>query len=304
MADKNRYVELNNGTKMPLMGYGTFLAEDEKELHDNIVYAVVECGYRHIDTAKLYNNEKIIGDALKTCFEQGIKREDLFITTKLWRDVMDDPEREIKSSLEKLQLDYIDLYLIHWTVTDVDWENFEVKGPPMHEIWKNMESLVEKGLTKSIGISNCNAMLFIDMLAGAKIKPVTNQIENNPYLQQTKLVNLMSKFGCTTTAYAPIGAAAFTGMNILEDETIKEIAEKHNATAAQIALAWNMNRGVMVIPKSMTKERIKQNFDSLDIKLDEEDIAKIDALEKNKRCFDPADWNAPQYGWKFAPMFA
>lgn len=302
MADKNKYVELNNGLKMPLIGYGTFQGDKEHVLHENIVYAVVEWGYRHIDTAKVYDTEKVIGDALQECFEKGIKREDLFITTKLWIEWVDDPERELKASLEKLQLEYVDLFLIHWMITDVDWENCVVKGPPLHEIWKNMENLVELGLTKSIGISNCGAQLFIDMLASSKIKPVTNQIENNPYLQQTQLVKMMAKFGWVTTGYSPIGATGFSGGNMLEDEVIKEIADKHNATPAQIALAWNMNRGVVVIPKSMNKERIQQNFEALDIQLDEDDIAKIETLDQNKRIFDPSKWSSAR--WKNAPYFA
>lgn len=303
MAEKNRYAELNNGLKMPLMGYGTFLATDEKLLRECLLYAIIECGYRHIDTASLYENEHIIGEVLKECFEQGIKREDLFIVTKLWRTHMNDVEGALKESLAKLQLDYVDLYLVHWTVTDIDWDTCEVKGPPMYEVWKNMEAVCEAGLTKSIGVSNANAMLFVDMYAGAKIKPVTNQIENNPYLAQTKLVNLTGKFGCTTTAYAPIGASGFTGGNLLEDEVLKKIAEKHGASPAQIALAWNMQRGVIVIPKSTTKERIKENFDALDIKLDDEDVEEINKLDANRRAFNPEGWDAPQYGWKYVPIF-
>jgi alcohol dehydrogenase (NADP+) len=154
MTDLNKYRELNNGFKMPLMGYGTFEADDENEVIDNIVYAITEVGFRHIDTAKIYGNEDVIGKALQKCFEKGINREDIFITTKLWRTDFHDPEKAIKESLEKLQLDYLDLYLIHWTYTDVDWETYEIKGPPMHKVWSGMEELVEKGLTKSIGISN------------------------------------------------------------------------------------------------------------------------------------------------------
>lgn len=175
----------------------------------------------------------------------------------------------------------------------------------MYEVWKNMENMQDLGLTKSIGISNCNAMLFVDMYAGAKYKPVTNQIECNPVVSQSKLVGFTGKFGCTTTAYAPIGAAAFTGSSsLLENETIKTIAEKHSATAAQVCLAWNMARGVIVIPKSLTKERIKENFDALDVTLDEDDIQALNGLEdNNKRGFNPEDWNAPQYGWKYTPIF-
>ena len=296
-------MDLNNGLKMPMVGYGTFLAkpEEEKILHDCIVYAIVEWGYRHIDTAKVYKNEHIIGEALKECFEKGIKREDLFITTKLWRDDYYDVEAGIKTSLEKLQLDYVDLYLIHWMCTDVDWENCVVKGPPLHDVWKEMEGLVEKGLTKSIGVSNCSVMMLIENLAGAKIKPVTNQIENNPYLSQVELVAFFKKFGVTTTAYAPMGASGWTGNNLLDDETLKEIAEKHNATPAQIALAWNLSRGIAVIPKSVTKERIKANFEAQNIKLDEEDIERINGLNINRRNFDPEKWN--EFDWLYTPIF-
>ena len=210
---------------------------------------------------------------------------------------------ELDRSLSRMKLDYVDLYLVHWTCTWVDWDNAKVEGPPLHQTWADMEKVHEAGLTKNIGVSNITAALFIDLLASAKVKPVTNQIENNPYLAQSDLVKFTEKFGCTTTAYAPIGAAGFTGGNLLEDPTLKEIAEKHSATPAQISLAWNMNRGVIVIPKSMTKERIQQNFEALDIKLDDSDIEKLDALDKGQRNFDPTGWDSPQYGWKQVPYF-
>lgn len=173
----------------------------------------------------------------------------------------------------------------------------------MHEIWKQYEDLHAQGLTKSIGVSNCNAMLFIDILAYAKVKPVVNQIETNPYLQQTRLINLTKKFGCETTAYSPLGSAAWTGNDLCKDEAIVALAEKYNATPAQIALAWNMNRGVVVIPKSTNPERMKLNFDSLDIQLSEEDIETITKIDKNLRYFDPGNWDYPQYGWKYSPIF-
>ena len=303
MAEKNRFVELNDGKKMPTIGYGTFLSEESKELHENVVYAIVECGYRHLDTASLYGNEKVIGEALKECFEKGIKREDLFITTKVWRTDFNDVEKSIKDSLEKLQLDYVDLLLIHWTVTDVDWETTEIKGPPMYKVWKDFEKVHEAGLTKSIGLSNCNNMLFVDIVAGAKIRPAINQIETNPYHSQQKLIDFQAKFGTKCTAYAPLGAKAFTGGDLLKDETLAAIAEKHSATTAQVALAWNIQRGVIVIPKSMTQERIKQNFEALDVTLDAEDIEKINGLNGDKRFFNPEEWNYPDYGWINVPIF-
>ena len=172
----------------------------------------------------------------------------------------------------------------------------------MHKVWSDMEKLYEAGLAKNIGVSNCSAMLFIDICAGAKVKPAVNQIECNPYFSQTQLIEFLRKFGCETTAYAPIGAATFSGNNVLDDETLNQIAEKHGATPAQIALAWNIHRGVSVIPKSTQDERMKKNFESLDIKLDEEDIERINKLNRNSRHFDPGQWN--EYGWKYSPIFA
>lgn len=185
--------------------------------------------------------------------------------------------------------------------TDVDWETKTVKGPSLHKVWIEMEKLVEKGLTKSIGVSNCSVMLFIERLADSTIKPVTNQIEVNPYLSQQSLVKFFQDYGCSITAYAPIGASGWTGNNLLDDPVLKEIAEKHNATAAQISLAWNISRGIAVIPKSVTKERIKLNFEALKIQLDEEDIERINALNCDRRNFDPEKWN--EFDWVYTPIF-
>lgn len=303
MADKNKYVDLLDGNKMPLMGYGTFLSTDEEALIANIVHAVVEVGYRHIDTASLYGNEEVIGKALAQIFEKGISRDEIFITTKVWRTDFGDVEGSVKKSLERLGLDYVDLLLVHWTVTDVDWETFEVKGPSMYETWKQFEKVKEDGLVKSIGVSNANNMIFLDIVAGAKHKPVVNQVETHPYFRQQKLVDFQGKFGAKITAYAPIGAAAFTGSDLLKDETLTAIAEKHSATVAQVALAWNIARGVIVIPKTMTQERIQENFNALDITLDAEDLEKINSIDVDHRAFNPEDWDYPEYGWKKNAMF-
>ena len=200
------YVTLNNGLKMPQIGLGTFGADEGANLEEVVKSAILNHGYRHIDTAFVYFNEEIIGKALKACFEAGIKREDLFITTKLWRDQYADIEGALNGCLERLQLDYVDLYLVHWVIPEVNWETKEIKPFPMHKVWAGMEALVKKGLTKSIGVSNCTVPQLIDLLAYAEIKPVTNQIELHPYLVQEDLVKLHQMFDITVTAYAPLGA--------------------------------------------------------------------------------------------------
>ena len=188
-------------------------------------------------------------------------------------------------------------------IPDVDWETWEIKGPPIHDVWKNLEDCYDKGLTKNIGVSNCSIMMFIEILAGAKIKPSTNQIECNPYFSQQELVKFSQKFGCSITAYASIGATGLTGNNLLDDPVIKEVAFKHNATPAQICLAWNLKRGIAWISKSVSKDRMKLNFESQKITLDEEDIEKINGLNCNKRNFDPEIWDNSEVGFHHNPYF-
>ena len=179
--------KLNNGRKIPVLGYGTFLHPDCKELVKN---AILKYGYRHIDTATLYGNEDLIGEALQECMAAGVKREELFITTKLWHDDKNNVEGALRTSLKKLKLSYVDLYLVHWMRPLIDFKSkqWKITSPPNHVIWSQMEGLVKKGLTKSIGVSNCTIPVLFDILGSCKIKPVVNQVECHPYLQQ-KAVN-------------------------------------------------------------------------------------------------------------------
>ena len=191
--------------------------------------------------------------------------------------------------------------IIHWMITDYDFESYEIKGPPLHEVWKNMETLKEQGLIKSIGVSNWGVPMFIDLWATTKHKPAVNQIESNPVVAQSKLVGFTSKLGCVTTAYAPIEVTGFSGSSLLDHETLKQIADKHSVTTVQVSLAWNIARGVAVIPKSLTKERIKENFEALQLKLDDEDMSALSGLEDNSvREFNPESWK----GWNYLPYYA
>lgn len=187
-------------------------------------------------------------------------------------------------------------------MTMIDYEKMEVTGPPIHKVWAEFEKLVDAGLTKSIGVCNCNVMMLVELLAGARIKPAVVQVELHPYLQQEGLVNTCQRFGIQVTAMAPLGAPGFpyadyAKTKVLDHPTLKGIAEKHGKTSAQIALAWNISRNVMVIPKSITNDRIKENIGALEVKLDEDDLKQIKEMEERYRFFDPGMWIEPESGW-------
>ena len=172
---------MNSGHKIPVIGLGTFLNNQNPK--DIVKKAILEYGYRHIDTAKIYANEEQIGEALEECIAAGVPREELFITTKLWHDDYNDVEAACRTSLRKLKLEYIDLYLVHWVRPCINWEseNWDITSPPHHVTWGRMEALVEAGLVKSIGVSNCVLPQLTDIIAGCKIKPAVNQVEIHPY---------------------------------------------------------------------------------------------------------------------------
>ena len=175
---------------MPLMGYGTFLSSDQEKAYEETKHAIINCGYRHIDTASLYGNEEAIGRAIKDAIASGIKREDLFIVTKLWRDDYNDPAPALQASLDRLGLEYVDLYLIHWTFPKFDYESNPPKAltPSLEKIWEVMETLVDAGKTKHIGVSNATCMALANLLANCRIRPANNQIELHPFNQQEEFV--------------------------------------------------------------------------------------------------------------------
>ena len=293
------YVTLYTGAKMPKVGLGVFMMMD-KEL---IVKSITEVGYRHIDTAALYNNEETVGEAIKEANEAGVTREELFVTTKLWRDKYSDPESALRESLEKLKLDYVDMYLIHYPNNETDEEGNFARNP-MYKVWAGMEKCVELGLTKHIGISNFNVQLICDMLCYCNIKPACNQIELHPYLQQPELVDFCKKYDITVVAYSPLCNPARPvgkkeAKNILEDAVVAEIAKSQGKTSAQVALAWNAQRDVVIIPKSSKVSRAQENFDSQFITLTEDEVKQMNELDCNLKVFDPIDWDV----WSNIPVF-
>ena len=257
--------KLNNGVEMPLLGLGVFRSVDEEAAQ--AVKWAIEVGYRHIDTAKIYNNERSTGEGV---WASGIAREDMFITTKLWNADMRKSRQmnAFEKSLKHLGTDYVDLYLIHWPV-----ENFTAS-------WKVMEEMYRSGRAKAIGVSNFLIHHLETLLSVAEVIPAVNQIETHPYLQENELIKYCENKGIAVEAYSPLGGE---GGDLIHDPLVLSIAQAHKKTPAQVLLRWNLERGVIVIPKSIKKERIIENAALYDFKLTDEEITMLNALERGKR---------------------
>jgi len=277
LPEKKTFMALNSKHHLPIVGLGTYqMTENVSE----VIKKAIEIGYRHFDTATLYKNEDQLGKAIKEVLSQGkISREEIFLTTKIWNNEKDDVEKSLRAALSRLQMDYVDLYLIHWPMGYYDNDNNLILKP-LYKTWREMEECVKKGLCKSIGVSNFNVQLLLDLWSYAEIKPAVNQIEFHPYLQQTKLVKFCQKFGIQIVAFSLFTRGR---LNVLEDPVIVEIAKKHKAKTSQVILKWCVNLGVAAIPKSTNADRLKENFNFEEIALDEEDMKKIGSLDCGKR---------------------
>lgn len=306
-------IKLNNGFSMPIIGLGVWRMEGN-EIRDLILNSI-KIGYRHFDCAADYRNEAEVGEALSEAISTGlVKREDLFITTKLWNSDHGHVIEACKDSLKKLKLDYLDLYLVHFPIatrhTGVGTTDSALDENGVLDIdttislettWRAMEDLVSMGLVRSIGISNYDIFLTRDCLAYSKIKPAVNQIETHPYFQRESLVKFCQKHGICVTAHTPIGGAAantqlFGSVSCLDDQILKELAEKYKRTAAQIVLRWGIQRNTVVIPKSSKLERLKENFQVFDFELSREDMDRIKSMDRSYRTNQPAKfWGIDLY---------
>lgn len=266
-------VVLNNGVEMPILGFGVFQVTDLTECENSVLQAI-EAGYRLIDTAAVYMNETAVGNAIR---KSGGKREDLFITTKLWvQDAgYENAKKAFEKSINKLQLDYLDLYLIHQPYGDV------------HGSWRAMEELYKAGKVKAIGVSNFQPDRVMDIITFNEIVPAVNQIETHPFNQQIEAQKFLTENNVQIESWGPFAEGK---NNIFQNEILATIGNKYNKSVAQVVLRWLTQRGVVAIPKSVKKERIKENFDIFDFELSAEDMEAITRLDtKTSSFFDHRD---------------
>lgn len=258
-------ITLNNGVKMPQLGFGVFKVPEGEEAYNAVKWAL-EAGYRGIDTAAVYKNEVSVGKAIK---DSGIPREELFITTKVWNEDQGYEEtlEAFEKSLERLKLDYVDLYLIHWPV----------KGK-YKETWKALEKIYADKKSRAIGVSNFHIHHLEDLLETAKIVPAVDQIELHPTLSQEKLSTWLKAHDIAVESWGPLGQGSD-----LKNPVIVEIGEKYNKSSAQVILKWHLQHGFIVIPKSSHKERIAENLNVFDFSLSHEDMEALDKLNTNDR---------------------
>jgi len=259
-------IKLHDGNMMPQLGLGVWKASNQEASH--AVSEAINGGYRHIDTAAIYQNEEGVGEALSGIT---VPREELFITTKLWNSDQLNAQAALETSLKKLRLDYVDLYLIHWPTPAAD--NYV-------EAWKQVLKLKEQGLAKSVGVCNFNIPHLQKLKDETGVFPVVNQIELHPLLQQRQLHAWNATHNIATESWSPLAQG---GEGVFDQPLIQKLAEKYEKTPAQIVIRWHLDSGLIVIPKSVTTKRIHENFNVFDFKLEREELAEVAKLDANKR---------------------
>ncbi len=311
-------LRFDNGDTLPQLGLGTWKSQPGEVYQ--AVREAIRIGYRHIDCAHIYGNEAEIGQALEEAMAEGVKREELWITSKLWNDAHH--PRNVKPALEttlrNLRLDYLDLYLMHWPVAHHENVTFPRSADdlihpeelPFDTTWGGMEGCVDNGLTRHIGVSNFSARKLQHLLDYGRIKPAMNQVEMHPYLQQSALLGFCMENGIHVTAYSPLGSAdrperlkVENEPVLLEDPALQTLAERHDASPAQILLAWALHRGTAVIPKSVNPQRLRQNFEAQSLTLTESEMEDMAGLDRHRRYVSGDAWALPGSGYTVATLW-
>ena len=311
--------KFKNNDEMPALGLGTWKS-DPGEVY-NAVREAIKIGYRHIDCAAIYGNEAEIGQAFSDAFKKGdVSREELWVTSKLWNNahLKDDVRPGLEKTLKDLQLDYLDLYLMHWPVALKPGIGFPKSGAdflsleeiPISVTWAALEDCSKAGLSKHIGVSNFSVKKLKALLKACEIRPEVNQIEMQPFFQQNSMLEFCNNENIVLTAYSPLGSidrpAVFKAPDepsLLENPTILKIAESNGISSAQVLICWAIQRGTAVIPKSVNPGRMKQNLDAASINLSDEDMQKIAALEMSARLLVGSFWAMPGSGYTMETLW-
>ncbi len=265
MTKLSKTIELSNGVEIPRVGFGVWKIDNEKV--SGVVQTAIKAGYRHVDTARAYKNEEGVGKGIK---KSGLDRKKMFVTTKLAVQDFSRPEEEFERSLEKLKMDYVDLYLLHWPF--IGWKN----------AWKELEKIYKEGKARSIGVSNFNIKQLEEIKRMGGMKPMVNQVEISPFINRKELVAYCQTEGIVVEAYSPL-----TRGKRLGDKVINDLAKEYRKTAAQIMIRWGLQHDLVMLPKSETEEHIKSNIEVFDFEIKAADMKKLDSLNENYSALFP-----------------